>query len=70
MRCPMCGGIGWVLDANGAGMEPPLSLELIPCFYPECPASGPELASVVFKGPRFQHAARHPSAGFLMSVSA
>lgn len=70
-RCPMCAGLGWVLDANGAGLSAPLSLELIPCFYPACPVGSnpPALASVVFKGVHFSSFARHPSEGYIMSVS-
>jgi hypothetical protein len=33
-RCPMCGDIGWVLDAKPR--VEPLGLELLPCLLPDC----------------------------------
>lgn len=51
-RCSMCFDVGWVLDCNGAGRDEPKSLELIRCFHPECGLDEPEIASLVFKGPR------------------
>lgn len=79
-RCSMCSNVGWILDADGAGMTVPLSLELIPCFHPECQvnpllAEGgyvgepPVIASLVFKGPRFTNVSRHPVEDYVMSVT-
>lgn len=67
--CPFCFGNGWVLDANDAGMKSPKSLELIPCFHPECESSGAPIASLVFKGPKFIHKSVHPIHRYVMSVS-
>jgi hypothetical protein len=69
-RCSICANLGWILEANGAGLTPPLSLELIPCIHPECPVETPDIASIVFKGPRFSNIARHPADNYVMSVSA
>lgn len=68
MPCSLCHDVGWLLDSNGAGMNPPKSLELIHCIHPECTASGAELASLVFKEPVFHHV--HANQGFIMSVTA
>ena len=39
-RCPVCGGAGWYLDYAGGGNADPATLELLPCIYPPCEASG------------------------------
>jgi hypothetical protein len=67
--CPLCRDVGWLLDANGAGMNEPLSLELIVCIHPECRASGMALAQLSFREPVFRHASISPNHGFVMSVS-
>lgn len=71
-RCPLCGGTGWALDANNAGLTgDPVQLELIPCPYPECDrAETPAIASLVFKGGAELRAVhRHPRHGWIMSVT-
>lgn len=70
-RCPMCGGTGWVIDCNVVGRNP-IQIELIECFHPMCDITDetrPEIASLVFKGPHFDHVSRHPTEGWIMSVS-
>ena len=68
-RCPMCGNLGWVLDCNDLTRPGPRMAEFIECFYPECTVSGRPIQSVCFKGVEFQSVAKHPSKGFVMSVS-
>lgn len=70
-RCPMCGGLGWILDCNDLGKPGPRMVEFIPCIFPECPESvnGQPIQSVCFKGIEFQSVARHPTQGYVMSVS-
>jgi hypothetical protein len=43
-RCPICGGIGWVLDAKPS--VEPLGLELLSCFLPGCQWSGRAITAV------------------------
>ena len=43
MSCPECRAVGWLLNDHHAGNGPsdpkqPLSLDLIPCIYPDCDA--------------------------------
>lgn len=69
-RCPMCGGLGWILDCNDLGKPGPRQAELLPCLLPDCAASGQPLQSITFsQGPaRFTTVTMHPSEGWFMAV--
>lgn len=43
-HCPVCGGCGWYLDYAGGGNQDPATLEVVPCIYPPCDASGRPVA--------------------------
>lgn len=47
-RCFLCGNAGWVLDAKID--DEPTTLELLPCFAPECPVSGRDVAVLCLFG--------------------
>jgi hypothetical protein len=67
--CSMCGGLGWVLDCNDLGKPGPRMVEMLTCLLPDCANSGQPIQSVNFPSSRFRSVARHPSEGFVMSVS-
>jgi len=66
--CPLCHGVGWVLDCNDLDKPGPRMLELIACPISDCEASGQPLQSVQMKGPEFDRAAQHPRTGRIMAV--
>lgn len=62
--CPQCYDVGWVLDARLD--REPLTVELIECPIPDCPASGRRIEHLSFKPPTFTRAVeRH---GFVIAV--
>lgn len=68
-KCPECGGLGWLLGGHHRGQnEPPLTLDLCPCYYPSCGTQGPPLASLGVRG-QFNHVVFHPSDGTVMALT-
>lgn len=65
--CPMCGGLGWVLDCNDLTKPGPRHVEFIRCFYPEC-GIDEQVERLVFKGIEFQEVVRHAKNRFVMSL--
>lgn len=68
-ECPMCSGLGWVLDCNDLNKPGPRMAEMLPCFYPECTTSGQPIRAVSFKDTPFTRVSKHPHSGLVMSVS-
>lgn len=66
-RCPICGGCGWTLDYAGGGNRDPVTLELLPCIYPPCEASGRPISHLSVDTAEFTRAVVGPT-GIVLAV--
>jgi hypothetical protein len=64
--CPLCRGIGWVLE--GDPTRTPLTAELDECPHPGCADSGRAIEALAIRG-RFRRAIVHPVTRAVMSLT-
>ena len=65
-RCSCCHDVGWYLDYSGGGHVEPLTLELLPCIYPECKSSGQRIEHLSVQEVGFNRAVER--GGLVMAV--
>ena len=67
MTCTLCHDTGWLIEAkNRAGYT---TLELIPCLIPDCMKSGQPVKLLSVNEMNLKNVSRHPSLGYVMSIS-
>lgn len=79
MSCSECGGLGWLLNGYHMGNGPddpnqPLTLDLLPCIYPDCDAPQDEnqnpraIATLGIRG-QFATVVAHPKTNSVIALT-